>query len=88
MLVLIPDLHSIIVPQHLQILNQRPELSVDIIPRLLWPGYQSWHHNIFLFVAQPRRTVQNHQHNWPCAMCAIVHKWVHASYAHCNPNIP
>jgi hypothetical protein len=21
-------------------------------------------------------------------MCAIVHKWVHAIGAHCNPNIP
>jgi hypothetical protein len=35
MLVLIPDLHSIIVSQLLQIFNQRPKLSVDIIPRLL-----------------------------------------------------
>jgi hypothetical protein len=40
-LVLIPDLHSIIVPQHLQIFNQIPEISVDVIPRLLWPRYQS-----------------------------------------------
>jgi hypothetical protein len=36
-LVLIRDLHSIIVTQHLQIFNQRPEISVDVIPRLLWP---------------------------------------------------
>jgi hypothetical protein len=36
--VLIVDLHSIIISQHLQIFNQRPEISVDIIPRLLWPG--------------------------------------------------
>jgi hypothetical protein len=37
MFVLIPDLHSIIVAQHLLIFNQRTEISVDVIPRLLWP---------------------------------------------------
>jgi hypothetical protein len=40
-LVLIPDLHSIIVPQYLQIFNQRPKISIDAIPRLLCPRYQS-----------------------------------------------
>jgi hypothetical protein len=40
-LVLIQDLHSIIVPQHLQIFNKKPKISVDVIPRLLWPRYQS-----------------------------------------------
>jgi hypothetical protein len=85
--VLIPDLHSVIVPQHLQIFNQRSKISVDVIPRLVWPGYQAWHHNIFLFVAQPRRKDQNRQHNWPCAMYAIIHEWVHAICAHYNPNI-
>jgi hypothetical protein len=39
MLVLILDLHSIIVPQHHHIFNQRPEISVDVIPMLLWPWY-------------------------------------------------
>jgi hypothetical protein len=38
---LILDLHSIIVSQHLQMFKQRPEISVDVIPRLLWPRYQS-----------------------------------------------
>jgi hypothetical protein len=37
MLVLIPDLHSIIVPQHLHIFSQRPGISVNVIHRLLWP---------------------------------------------------
>jgi hypothetical protein len=87
-LVLIRDLHSIFVPQHLRIFNQTPEISVDVIPTLLWPRYQSWHHNIFPFVAQPRGKVQNHQHNWPCAMCAVAHEWVHTICAHCDPNIP
>jgi hypothetical protein len=32
--------------------------------------------------------VQNRQHNWPCAMCSIVHIWVHAICARCDPNIP
>jgi hypothetical protein len=41
MLVLTPDLHSIVVPQLLQIFNQMPEISIDVIPRLLWPWYQS-----------------------------------------------
>jgi hypothetical protein len=40
-LVLIPGLHSMIVPQHLQIFNQRPKISVDVIPNLLWPWYQA-----------------------------------------------
>jgi hypothetical protein len=40
MLVLILDLHSIIVSLHLQIFNQRPEISVDVILRLLWHQYQ------------------------------------------------
>jgi hypothetical protein len=40
MLVLIPDLHSVVVPQLLQIFNQRPKISVDVILRLLWPRYQ------------------------------------------------
>jgi hypothetical protein len=38
--VLIPHLHSMVVPQHNQIFNQRPEISVDVISRLLWPQYQ------------------------------------------------
>jgi hypothetical protein len=63
-LVLIPDLHSVVAPHLLQIFNQRPEISVDVIPRVLWPRYQYWHHNIFPFVGQPRRKVQNRQHNW------------------------
>jgi hypothetical protein len=37
MLVLIPDLHSVIGPQLLQIFNQRPKISVNVILRLLWP---------------------------------------------------
>jgi hypothetical protein len=48
----------------------------------------TWHHNIFPFVAQLRRKVQNCQHNWPRSMCATVHEWVHAISAHWNPNIP
>jgi hypothetical protein len=36
-----PDLHSVVVPQLLQIFNHRPEISVDVIPRLLRPWYQS-----------------------------------------------
>jgi hypothetical protein len=36
-LVLIPNLHLMIVPQHLQIFNQMPEITVDVIPTLLWP---------------------------------------------------
>jgi hypothetical protein len=40
--VLIPNLHSIVVPQLIQIFNQRLEISVDVIPRLLWPQYQSY----------------------------------------------
>jgi hypothetical protein len=32
MLVLILDLHSVVVPQLLQIFNQRPEIIVDVIP--------------------------------------------------------
>jgi hypothetical protein len=87
-LVLIPNLHSIFVPQFHQIFIQRPEISVDVIPRLLWPQYQSLHHNIFPFVAQQRRNVQNCQHNWPCAMCATIHEWVHDICSHCDPNIP
>jgi hypothetical protein len=63
-LVLIPDLHSVVAPHLLQIFNQMPEISVDVIPRLLWPRYQYWHRNIFPFVGQPRRKVQNRQHNW------------------------
>jgi hypothetical protein len=39
--VLIPDLHSVVVPQLLQIFIQRPEISVDVILRLLWPRYLS-----------------------------------------------
>jgi hypothetical protein len=35
MLVLILDLHYVVVPQLLQIFNHRPEISVDLIPRLL-----------------------------------------------------
>jgi hypothetical protein len=35
MLVLIPDLYSIIIPQHLQIFNERPKISVNVILRLL-----------------------------------------------------
>jgi hypothetical protein len=62
MLMLILDLYSNIVSQHLQIFNQKPKIS-DVISRLLCPRYQFLHHNIFLFVAQPRRKVQNHQHN-------------------------
>jgi hypothetical protein len=50
-LMLIPDIHSMIVPYHLQIFNQWPKISVDVIPRLLWPQYLAWQHNIFLFVA-------------------------------------
>jgi uncharacterized membrane protein len=41
-LVLISDLHSIIVPQHLQIFNQRSEKSVNIIPRMVWPGFKPY----------------------------------------------
>jgi hypothetical protein len=29
---------SIVVPQFLQIFNQSPKISVDVIPSLLWPG--------------------------------------------------
>jgi hypothetical protein len=36
-LLLIPDLHSIIVLQHLQIFSHRLEISVDVIPSVLWP---------------------------------------------------
>jgi hypothetical protein len=36
-LVLVLDLHSVVVPKVLQIFNQRPKISVDVIPRLLWP---------------------------------------------------
>jgi hypothetical protein len=39
--VLILDLHFMIVPQHLQIFNQRAKISVDVIPRLLLLWYQS-----------------------------------------------
>jgi hypothetical protein len=39
--VLIPDLHSVVVSQLLHILNQRPKISVDVIPRLLLLRYQS-----------------------------------------------
>jgi hypothetical protein len=39
--VVLSHLHSIVVPQLLQIFNQRLEISVDVIPRLLWPQYQS-----------------------------------------------
>jgi hypothetical protein len=38
--VLIPDPHSIVVPQLVQIFKQRPEISVDVIPMLLWPLVQ------------------------------------------------
>jgi hypothetical protein len=85
--VLILDLHSITVPQHLQIFNQRFKISVDVITRLVWPGYQARHHNIFPFVTQPRRKVQNRQHNWSCAMHAIVHEWINVICAHYDPNI-
>jgi hypothetical protein len=34
---LMSDLHSIVVPQHLQIFDQRPKIILDVILRLLWP---------------------------------------------------
>jgi hypothetical protein len=71
MLVLIPDLHSILVPKHLHIFNQSPETRIDVILRLLWPRYQSWHHNIFLFVAQPRRMVKI-INTIGCVLCVLL----------------
>jgi hypothetical protein len=41
MLVLILDLDSVVVLKLLQIFNQRSKISVDVIPKLLWPQYQS-----------------------------------------------
>jgi uncharacterized membrane protein len=67
-LVLILDLHSIIVPQLLQIFNQMPEISVDVIPRLFWLRYQE------------RIQAIGAHCDWPCAMCTTAQERIHAIY--------
>jgi hypothetical protein len=51
MLVLIPNLQHTRLPQYLQVINYWPQVDINTVVRLLWPGDQYCPHHIFLFLA-------------------------------------
>jgi hypothetical protein len=50
-LVLIPNVWHTRLPQYLQVINKWPQVDINTVAGLLWPGDQYCQHHIFLFLA-------------------------------------
>jgi hypothetical protein len=84
---LMSDLHYIVVPQHLQIFNQRPKIILDVIPSLLWPDIKP-DNKIYFHLLHNQGGIFKIIIIIDHVLCAIVYEWIYPICAHCNPNIP